>query len=70
MFRAETALRAAFNLQFPLPASVGDDAPVVILMTNGGYKLGITEAEFPNARASKDYWRYLHGELSSMPGTM
>ena len=30
----------------------------------------IAEAEFPDAKASDDYQRYLHGEFSSMPGTM
>jgi hypothetical protein len=72
VFRGEPALRAAFNLQFPPPAFVGDvdAAPVVILMSSGGYKPGITEAEFPDAKASDDYRRYLQGELLSMPETM
>jgi hypothetical protein len=57
-----------FNLQFPPPAFVGAlDAPIVILMSNGGYKPGITEAEFPTEMVQEEYRAYLRGELKTLP---
>jgi hypothetical protein len=58
-----------FNLGFPPPAFIGqvDTAPIVILMSNGGYKPGQTEAEFPDASASVAYRRWLHGDISTPP---
>src|SRR5262249_48569477 len=46
-----------FNLKFPPPAFVGDvdAAPIVILMSNGGYKPGITEREFPDEASISEY---------------
>jgi len=48
-----------FNLKFPPPAFVGDvdAAPIVILMSNGGYKPGITEREFPDEASISEYRR-------------
>lgn len=57
-----------FNLQFPPPAFVGRlDAPIVILMSNGGYKPGITEAEFPSREVIEGFAACLRGENSSLP---
>lgn len=57
-----------FNLEFPPPAFVGShEAPIVILMANGGYKPGITEAEFPTETIQDEYRAYLRGETSTLP---
>ncbi|MGA3400954.1 MAG: hypothetical protein ABSC95_17185 [Acetobacteraceae bacterium] len=58
-----------FNLSFPPPAFVGDidNAPIVVLMANGGYKQGQTEAEFSD-QASVDLFRsWLHGDIKNIP---
>jgi hypothetical protein len=72
VFLAQPVFCAAFNLQFPPPAFIGDidTAPVVLLIQSGGYKPASTPAEFPDAKAIDDFRGYLHGELSSMPGIM
>jgi hypothetical protein len=59
----------SFDLQFPPPAFVGDvdAAPIVILMSNGGYKSGITEAEFPDEASISEYRRYIRGEVRTLP---
>ncbi len=53
----------SFNLRFPPPAFIGDvdSAPIVLLMSNGGYKPGITEAEFPDDPAAVAFRNWLHG---------
>ncbi len=59
----------SFNLRFPPPAFVGDpdSAPIIILMSNGGYKPGITEAEFPDDAAVAEFRRYIRGEALTLP---
>jgi hypothetical protein len=61
--------RHTFNLKFPPPAFIGDvdAAPIVILMSNGGYKPGITEAEFPDEASISDHRRYIRGEVRALP---
>jgi len=57
-----------FNLKFPPPAFIGSvDAPIVILMSNGGYKPGITEAEFPNEKSESEYRQFIRGEVIDLP---
>ncbi|PYE40486.1 hypothetical protein DFI02_1151 [Rhizobium sp. PP-F2F-G20b] len=68
----ETAFEAApqhtFNLSFPPPAFTGNlDAPIVVLTSNGGYKAGKTEAEFPNDEAIAEYRAYLKSEVNRLP---
>jgi len=58
----------SFNLDFPPPAFVGDpEAPIVLLMANGGYKPGITEAEFVEPADQAEHIAYLRGERREMP---
>jgi hypothetical protein len=59
----------SFNLHFPPPAFIGDvdSAPLVVLMSNGGYKPGITEAEFPDDRAAAVFRGWLHGDAPMPP---
>jgi hypothetical protein len=58
----------SFNLKFPPPAFVGHpDAPIVVLMANGGYKPGVTEAEFPAEGDSAEHIAYLRGDRTEMP---
>ena len=55
-----------FKLQFPPTPFVGraDTAPVVILMLNGGYGPGETEAGFPDEAATAEYLKYIReGEV-------
>ena len=55
-----------FKLQFPPTPFVGraDTAPVVILMLNGGYGPGETEAGFPDEAAIAEYLKYIReGEV-------
>jgi len=55
-----------FKLQFPPIPFVGrvDTAPIVILMLNGGYGPGETEAEFPDEAAIAEYLKYIReGEV-------
>jgi len=57
-----------FNLDYPPPAFVGEpDAPVVMLMANGGYKSDLTPAEFPDEAAAETYRNGLRGLSSSVP---
>lgn len=58
-----------FNLCFPPPAFVGaiDSAPIVILLSNGGYTSGVTEAEFPDTNSEADFRNYLRGEIAELP---
>jgi hypothetical protein len=58
----------SFNLKFPPPAFVGHpDAPIVLLMANGGYKPGVTEAEFPAESDSAEHIAYLRGARTEVP---
>jgi hypothetical protein len=60
--------RHTFDLRFPPPAFIGDlSAPIVILMSNGAYKPGITEAEFPNEAAVSEYRSYIRGDVAALP---
>ena len=61
-----------FNLAYPPPAFVGDvdNAPIVVLMSNGGYKPSQTEAEFPDAHSASVFRRWLHGDVTSLPSTL
>ena len=55
-----------FKLQFPPTPFVGrvDTAPIVILMLNGGYGPGETEAEFPDEPTIAEYRKYIReGEV-------
>jgi hypothetical protein len=51
-----------FNLDYPPPAFVGDidNAPVVLLNGNGGYKQAVTPAEFPDAPSAERAIKRLH----------
>ena len=61
----------SFNLQYPPPAFVGDpDAPIIILMSNGGYKQGVTEAEFPDDAAVTEFREYIRGETRTLPSRL
>ena len=59
----------SFNLDFPPPAFIGDidRAPIIVLMSNGGYRSGVTEAEFPDANSINEYRDWLRGKIKSMP---
>lgn len=60
-----------FNLSFPPPAFVGNpEAPIVILMANGGYKPGETEREFASAEDVEEHIAYLRGARTQMPRRM
>lgn len=58
-----------FNLKFPPPAFIGavDTAPIVILMSNGGYASGFTEADFPDEPSVLEYRSFLRGEVTALP---
>lgn len=56
-----------FDLRFPPPAFVGRiDAPIVILMSNGGLGKD-TESEFPNEDAVRVFRDCLHGKRATLP---
>jgi hypothetical protein len=59
----------SFNLDFPPPAFIGDvdKAPIVVLMSNGGYKHGETEKEFPDERSCEEHRDYLRGLRAALP---
>jgi hypothetical protein len=58
-----------FNLDFPPPAFIGDvdTAPIVVLMSNGGYKHGETEKEFPDLWNCAEHCDYLRGLRAALP---
>jgi hypothetical protein len=58
-----------FNLDFPPPAFIGDvdNAPVVILMLNGGYDPVDTATEFTEANDRTEYLEWLKGERTDIP---
>jgi hypothetical protein len=55
-----------FNLDFPPPAFIGDvdNAPVVILMLNGGYDRDRTPKEFAEPHDCAEYLSWIKGERS------
>jgi hypothetical protein len=57
-----------FNLDFPPPAFIGDvdNAPIVILMGNGGYNSD-TPLEFPDRTDHDEYIQWLRGERVEVP---
>lgn len=57
-----------FNLDYPPPAFIGDvdNAPVVILMANGGYSVD-TKSEFAQQSDYTEYLEWLKGERRSRP---
>lgn len=58
----------SFNLDFPPPAFVGNlDAPIVLLMANGGYKPGVTESEFAEPGDVAAFLAYMRGERAALP---
>ncbi len=59
----------SFNLDFPPPAFIGDvdHAPIVVLMSNGGYNDGKTQNEFPDENAIREHRDYLRGERVGLP---
>jgi len=61
--------RHTFDLNFPPPVFIGDvdNAPIVVLMSNGAYKPGMTEAEFPDTSSEIEYREWLHGERRHLP---
>jgi hypothetical protein len=61
----------SFDLKFPPPAFIGClDAPIVILMSNGGYKAGITEAEFPDENSVAEYRNFIRGDAKTLPSRL
>jgi hypothetical protein len=58
-----------FNLDFPPPAFIGDvdNAPVVILMLNGGHHPTITPAEFAAPGDLSEFLRWMKDETSEIP---
>lgn len=61
-----------FNLAYPPPAFIGDidHAPIIVLMSNGGYKAGITEAEFPDANSIAEYRDWIRGKIKKLPSRL
>ncbi|WP_147262970.1 hypothetical protein [Roseiarcus fermentans] len=61
--------RHSFNLEFPPPAFIGDidNAPVVILMLNGGYDRTLTPAEFARPDDRAEYLAWIKGERKAFP---
>jgi hypothetical protein len=61
-----------FNLKYPPPVFVGniDIAPIIVLMSNGGYAPGVTEAEFPDEAAKSAHRAYIRGETDALPPTL
>ena len=60
--------RHSFNLDFPPPAFIGDvdNAPVVILMANGGFG-SATSREFPKQEDVQEYIDWLTGRRLAAP---
>lgn len=61
-----------FDLRFPPPAFIGDieNSPIIVLMSNGAYKPGITENEFRNERDISEYLAYIRGETKRLPSSL
>jgi len=68
----DAAPEHTFNFDFPPPAFIGavDTAPIVVLMCNGGYKQGVTDAEFPDEKSKSEFRGYLRGEIHKLPATL
>jgi len=60
-----------FNLEYPPPAFVGriDEAPIVVLMANGGYN-ETTKSEFKSQRDIDEYIDYLTGARGVPPDNL
>jgi hypothetical protein len=58
-----------FNLDYPPPAFIGDieNAPIVVLMANGGFDPNETPREFAQPGTQEAYIRWLHGEEGRLP---
>lgn len=58
------------NRDFPPPAFVGDvdNAPIIILMSNGGFDAQQTPAEFPDQKTVQGYINYLRRPRPIEPG--
>ena len=58
-----------FNLDFPPPAFVGDidNAPIIILMANGGYNIDRTPTAFIDAGDHQEHRDYLAGRRKKLP---
>lgn len=58
-----------FNLDYPPPAFIGDidNAPILVLMANGGFDPKETPREFAQPGTSDAYIRWLHGEEGYLP---
>lgn len=58
-----------FNLDFPPPAFIGDvdNAPIVVLMANGGYDPRGTPSEFPDQSDYAEYRDWLRGDRIEPP---
>lgn len=61
--------RHTFNLDFPPPAFIGDvdNAPVVILLLNGGYDPDKTPAEFARPTDCIEFLDWLKGTRTAIP---
>jgi hypothetical protein len=58
----------SFNLAYPPPAFVGDlEAPVVVLMANGGFRSEETPLDFAEAGLAEAYTAYLNGKSKGLP---
>jgi hypothetical protein len=59
----------SFNLDFPPPAFIGDvdNAPVVILMLNGGYDHILTAKEFAASNDRAEFLSWIKGERTQFP---
>ncbi len=59
----------SFNLDFPPPAFIGDvdNAPVIILMLNGGYEETMTKSEFTDPNDRQEYIEWLGGRSLKIP---
>jgi hypothetical protein len=58
-----------FNLDFPPPAFIGDvdNAPIVILLLNGGYDPNETPAEFRAVKDREEFLDWLKGLRADFP---
>lgn len=58
-----------FNLDYPPPAFIGDieNAPIVVLMANGGFDSEKTPREFAHPGTIDAYLRWLHGYEGILP---
>lgn len=58
-----------FNLDYPPPAFIGDieNAPIVVLMANGGFDPIETPREFACPGTQEAYLRWLHGYEGCLP---